>query len=124
MGLVAVYGIVFLLLLSGSIPCSFARMTHQPCPGCGTTRSGIALLHGDFHSAFHFNPLGPFVIACLGVLAVDSVRLVAKDGDLRDFADSRAATWALGVLLVASILQVVVWMVRFFGYLGGPVPLT
>jgi hypothetical protein len=121
-GLVAGYAVVFTILASGWVPCSFATLTHQPCPGCGTTRAALALFHGDFATAFRFNPLGPFVIAALAVLAGDALRLVARDGDLRAFADSKVAAWALKIVLGASVLQLVVWVLRFFGYLGGPVP--
>lgn len=118
------YVALFFVLASGRVPCSFATMTHTPCPGCGTTRSALALLHGDLLTALRYNPLGPVVVLALGALAIDSVRLVGRDGDLRAFADSTVATWALRAVLAGSVLQVVVWVARFFGFLGGPVPLV
>lgn len=118
------YAALFFVLASGRVPCSFAAMTHTPCPGCGTTRSALALLHGDLVAALRYNPLGPVIVVALGVLAIDSIRLVGRDGDLRAFADSTAATWALRAVLAGSVLQVVVWVARFFGFLGGPVPLV
>jgi hypothetical protein len=40
-----------------------------PCPGCGLTRSFAAMAHGEFRSAFHFNPMGPilFILCCLQI---------------------------------------------------------
>jgi hypothetical protein len=40
------------------LPCPFLRVTGLPCPGCGMTRSCLALLRGDFHAVWHFNPFG------------------------------------------------------------------
>lgn len=39
------------------IPCLFHAATGLLCPGCGTTRSLTALLHGDLPSAFAYNQL-------------------------------------------------------------------
>lgn len=36
--------------------CPFAILSGLPCPGCGLTRSGFALLSGDFISAWNTNP--------------------------------------------------------------------
>ncbi|MDR1897122.1 MAG: DUF2752 domain-containing protein [Prevotellaceae bacterium] len=49
------------------IGCLFYKITHLPCPSCGSTRSVLALLNGDFTHAFYLNPLG-FVIAVLLVV--------------------------------------------------------
>jgi hypothetical protein len=39
------------------------------CPGCGLTRSFVAIAHGQFWHAFLFNPMGPFlfVLCCLQI---------------------------------------------------------
>lgn len=38
--------------------CLFRQLLHIPCPACGSTRSVLALLHGDWQAAFHLNPNG------------------------------------------------------------------
>jgi hypothetical protein len=38
--------------------CLFKYLTDIPCPSCGSSRSVIAILHGDIHEAFYLNPLG------------------------------------------------------------------
>ncbi|MEY2693731.1 MAG: hypothetical protein RL142_79 [Actinomycetota bacterium] len=43
------------------IPCLFHAATGLLCPGCGTTRSLTALLHGDVATALAFNPLIYFI---------------------------------------------------------------
>jgi hypothetical protein len=43
--------------------CPFFAITGLPCVTCGATRSAIAFLHGDFLSAWRWNPLA-FVAFC------------------------------------------------------------
>ncbi len=38
--------------------CAFREATGIPCPGCGLTRSWVALLHGDLAWSLRFHPLG------------------------------------------------------------------
>lgn len=42
--------------------CLFKHVTDIPCPSCGSTRSVLAMLHGDFMKSLFINPFG-FVIA-------------------------------------------------------------
>lgn len=51
------------------IPCPWRSVTHTLCPFCGSTTLGVALLQGDFATAWAANPfvltlLGGLVIAC------------------------------------------------------------
>ncbi|MBQ8969396.1 MAG: DUF2752 domain-containing protein [Bacteroidaceae bacterium] len=39
------------------IPCPFHVLTGLNCPLCGTQRLVVALLHGHWGEAFHYNPL-------------------------------------------------------------------
>ena len=55
---VALFSISLLFLLLGSTPpCIFYELTGLYCIGCGTGRALLCLLHGDFFSAFRFQPL-------------------------------------------------------------------
>lgn len=117
------YGLTFVALLSGQMKCAFAMATRHPCPGCGTTRAASALLHGDLAQAFRYNPMGPVVIAALFVVAAESVFRVARYGNVQDLGTRGPARFAVRVLLVALVLQIVVWIARFFGFFGGPVPI-
>ena len=54
--------IIFLLYLLVTyifkIPnCIVKLICGYPCPGCGLTRAGVAVLRFDFVAAVHFNPL-------------------------------------------------------------------
>lgn len=44
-------------------PCGLREVTGIPCPTCGTTRSGLALLEGRLADALLYNPL--FTIAAV-----------------------------------------------------------
>lgn len=116
------YGLTFLVLLSGHVKCTFAIATHHACPGCGTTRAASALLHGDLAQAFHYNPMGPVVMAALLVVAAESAFRVARYGNVQDLGTQGPSHFAVRVLFVALVLQIVVWIARFFGFFGGPVP--
>jgi hypothetical protein len=48
--------------------CLLKRTTGVACPSCGTTRSILHLLHGDFSSAVLLNPLG--LLAFIGLMVI------------------------------------------------------
>jgi hypothetical protein len=47
--------------------CLFRQCFGIPCPACGSTRSILRLLHGDFAGALQLNPLG-FLLAFLLII--------------------------------------------------------
>lgn len=110
------------LALVKAIPCAFARVFHVPCPGCGSTRSVLALLRGDVASALRYNAFGPVMALLIGILALEVVVSLARFGDLRNVAERGVgAVVKYGILVVAGC-EIVLWVARFFGALGGPVP--
>ncbi len=46
--------------------CIIKYLTGIPCPACGSTRSVMALIGGDFSEAFFLNPSG-FIIALIAL---------------------------------------------------------
>jgi len=42
--------------------CLFKYLTNIPCPSCGSSRSVMAIVHGDIHEAFYLNPLGFLIV--------------------------------------------------------------
>ena len=119
--LVATFGALFALMNIGVPLCPFAIVTRHPCPGCGLTRATISLLHGDLHAAAHMHPLvfvvTPVIAVAFSYNAYCYVRRgqwFASEGLRGRFVN--AAWIILGVAMVA------LWIARFFGAFGGPVP--
>lgn len=87
--------------------CIFHLVTGLHCPGCGTQRAFIALLHGDVLSALHDNflavSLSPFL---LYVLAVFFYNLFSSDKKYsRVFNTFLPARFILILVLVFAILR-------------------
>ena len=110
------------LLYAKGIPCIFAEIFHTPCPGCGSTRSSIALLQGDLDGVVRYNPLGPVMAVLIGALAAQSLVSVLVHGDLRGAGEGRVGSIVKRAIFAVAALEVVLWIARFFGALGGPVP--
>ena len=53
---IAVCAIYFLFYCMG-FRCLFLKYTGIICPGCGMSRAGIALIHGEFLQAFYYHPM-------------------------------------------------------------------
>ena len=66
----------------GPVLCPFRLATGLPCPGCGLTRSWVALGHADLHAAFAYNAFGPLSMAFVASLVV-LVAVVAVTGPRR-----------------------------------------
>ncbi len=45
--------------------CLIHHFAHIPCPACGSTRSVLALMHGDIAGGIYWNPLGFIMFALL-----------------------------------------------------------
>jgi len=62
-------GLQFFHLLPSSFSvCPLKSIAGIPCPGCGTTRAGIAFLNGHFFEALLINPVG-LVVSVIMMLA-------------------------------------------------------
>ena len=55
------------------MPCPFLKVTGLPCPGCGMTRSCLALLRGDLAETWRLNPFGPVFAVFWAVVGVGVV---------------------------------------------------
>ena len=118
----AVIAAMAFVMGSGVVPCGFAQTTHLPCPGCGSTRSVQALLHGDVLGAIRMNPFGPVMAVMLALLSIDAFVVVLRDGDTRRVGTTRSGRFLTRALVAIAVLEVLLWITRFFGAFGGPVP--
>jgi len=114
-------GLAGLLLLFEIPLCPTATLFGIPCPGCGLTRATLALLSGNLRLAFQLHPLvfvlAPLLVGVAGAAAAGYVR--GSSGPGPTWVAGRLATrlaWGLLGLVLA------VWIARFFGAFGGPVP--
>jgi hypothetical protein len=48
--------------------CLIKQVTNIPCPSCGSTRSVISLIKGNFVEAFYLNPIG-YIVALIMLIA-------------------------------------------------------
>lgn len=125
--LVALVALPFALAVELDFPlCPLAGTFGIPCPGCGLTRATLALAHGDVHAAMRFHPLvwllSPLFVAFMGGALVELVRGPAAPPLLRGFRWNARLVSVVGLLLLT--LSTGVWLARFAGYFGGPVPVT
>jgi RsiW-degrading membrane proteinase PrsW (M82 family) len=119
---VALIGGALLLLATSNIPlCMFARVTHHPCPGCGLTRATLALLHGNLGEALHFHPLSIIISPLVIGFTVYKSSLYILKGRWWE-VDKRRGVWSTRASTALVILTITVWVLRFFGLFGGPVP--
>jgi hypothetical protein len=61
--------------------CLFKDLTGIPCPSCGTTRSLVALIHGNLKEALEINPLGLIIAIALVVVPLWIITDMLKKSD-------------------------------------------
>jgi hypothetical protein len=115
-------GLLFGLAVALEVPlCPFALLTHHPCPGCGLTRATLALVRGDLGGALRLHPLSPLVSPLVVVIFAYNAVVYVREGRwaAAEGLHGRAVT-SLALLLFVALLAV--WIARYLGALGGPVP--
>ena len=114
----AVTAIAALVLFVGW-PCPIRALFGVPCPTCGVTRATRLALSGDLGGAWRMHPLFaiavPFAASAIAIEIVGYVR-EGRWGRVARLRGSKAA------LAVVATLPFGVWIARFAGAFGGPVP--
>ena len=98
--------------------CPVALVGRIPCPGCGVTRAALALARGDVLAATRMNPLAVVVVPVSAALFSYAALRYVRDG--------RARLGERGPSIVGGALGLglaIVWLLRWFGLFGGPVPI-
>ena len=118
----ALVGSAFSIALAWDVPlCPFAVLTHHPCPGCGLTRATLALARGELGEALAFHPLSPLLAPLvLSIFAYNAVNYVRKGRWAA--AEGIQGRWVTRLGLALFVAMIAVWIARFAGALGGPVP--
>jgi hypothetical protein len=113
--------------------CPMAALLGVPCPGCGLSRATLALVHGEVAAAFRFHPavfwVTPVYLFLVGGLLFGFVRGTPPvPSGHANTPRSDFARWLLFGRLTSALaaitiaLLVGVWVARFCGFFGGPVP--
>lgn len=104
--ILAVIACLLLLKATTGASCPMVALTGFPCPGCGLTRAGIHLMHGEVQSAFRIHPFIYGVAAYGAVFAINRYLLGRRMG--------KVLKGSL-VLLVAAMCLFYIWrMIRYF----------
>jgi hypothetical protein len=119
--LALVAGLIGAAIALGVPLCPFAIVTRLPCPGCGLTRATLALAHGHITEALHFHPLS-FIVSPVVLLAFGYNALTYVTQGRWTAAEAVQGRWISRLGLVLAAAMIVVWIARFFGAFGGPVP--
>lgn len=97
---------------SGIEICTFKRLTTLPCPSCGSTRSVIALLTGDFQKALLINPLGILIAVVLLVLPFWLLYdlILKKETFLKFYKDAEQFLRIPKIALLFALLVLINWI--------------
>lgn len=87
MGYIWLYFVISQQIEKGTIEvCLIKHITNIPCPSCGSTRSLVSLLQGDFSRALAINPLGYVIGSIMFVAPIwVSFDVITKNKTLFDF---------------------------------------
>ena len=101
------------IALTAAVPihgeCGFKYLLGAPCPGCGMTRSLLALLHGGFGESWRLHPLGiPVAFSSAAVLALAAHEGITGRPTFRRPAERWGVTAAVAFLVLAGA----VWIAR------------
>jgi Protein of unknown function (DUF2752) len=100
-------------------PCPVATLFGVPCPTCGMTRATKLAVHGELGAATAMHPLVWVVVPLFfAFFALELVGYVRRG----EWGASSRVPGATAVMVVTAVLLFAVWLARFLGALGGPVP--
>jgi uncharacterized protein DUF2752 len=105
--------------------CPLANLTGWPCPGCGITRALLALLHGNLGQALAIQPLSPLIGLLLAVYLGGGWLGYVRTGEPTPpwtYSHPRVQRVLACAAAVTSAALVLLWLARFAGLCGGPVP--
>ena len=118
----ALWAFVALPYVIGSYQCPFAALTHHPCPGCGMTRAFLLLFAGDIRASLAMHPLAVPTALAQAAIAVGSFVAAVRYGAPWTMFERRWGRVLLLVLVLVLAADFLLWIARWLGAFGGPVP--
>jgi hypothetical protein len=121
-GVASAWALACLPVWLGRGACPFAEIVGLPCPGCGMTRAALLLANGQVAASLRMHPLVvPSALAAACFMGA-TVWVTAKVGSPVAMWNLRAGRAAIVGFGVVQLAMVGLWVLRMFGFLGGPVP--
>jgi hypothetical protein len=104
---------VVLPILGWPLPelCTSRRLLGFECPGCGLTRSFIAIMHGDLARAWFYNPAGLLVFAAIAFQV--PYRTVQLNRARRGKPSFHTA-WLDGTWIIVGAALITQWIARWW----------
>ena len=100
------FGIYVATITLTGIGCPIRWFTGVPCPGCGMTRSLIALLHLDLKKSFYYHPLTIVAIPFLVYVIIGKKPLFnnkkVQDIAIYTFISIMLFVWILRLILLKN----------------------
>ena len=93
--------------------CMMKLITKIPCPSCGSTRSVLYLMHGDFSQALYINPFGIIIAMIMTVAPVwILIDIILKKSTFRIFfsqIESLLVKPGIAIPLILIVLLNWIW---------------
>ncbi len=102
--------------------CALATICHLPCPGCGMTRAIKLLAAGRFGASLRMHPLAVPILVAGTLLVGSTVWATLVVGSPVRLHRSLFGQGAIAAAIVVYVAAFALWVLRFLGYFGGPVP--
>jgi Protein of unknown function (DUF2752) len=106
----------------GAQRCVIATLCHVPCPGCGMTRALRLLAAGQVRASLHMHPLAVPVLVAGAMLMASTVWATVALGSPIRLHRSPFGRVALAMAVAVYVAALGLWVLRWFGCFGGPVP--
>jgi hypothetical protein len=106
----------------GAQRCVIATLFHFPCPGCGMTRALRLLAAGHVGASLRLHPLAAPVLAAGALLVASTIWATVAVGSPIRLHRTRSGRAAIAAAIVVYGAALGLWVLRWLGHFGGPVP--
>jgi hypothetical protein len=109
-------------MLFGWQRCTVAALLHHPCPGCGMTRAVLLLLEGHVAESLRMHALAVPVLTVWALFMASTVHATWTAGTPLGFYKARFGRGVLAAMVFVYGAALALWLLRWAGLFGGPVP--